>query len=105
MCADIMFLCNSLIYDNRMRCANDYVSQARLTIPNIAAVKDTCAASPTAQWMLHALDPAATVVFFDTDQVIRHRVDVTYTDGRCLGLNCEAETRSQTRWKPPWSTS
>ncbi|KAF4534256.1 DNA replication factor DNA2 [Lasiodiplodia theobromae] len=92
MCADIMLLSNTLIYDGRLKCGNDSVANRALTVPNIDALeryhssaqpqrnrsstpfmtpRDAAAAcaghDSSSCWLTHTLSPSNKVVFLDTD--------------------------------------
>ena len=69
MCEDIMQLSNMLIYGFRMRCADASVAQARLAVPRLSAVLERCTTS-TSLWLVHAVQPANRVIFFNTDTCV-----------------------------------
>ncbi|CAK9275822.1 unnamed protein product [Sphagnum jensenii] len=60
MCADIMSLCNALIYGNRLRCGSREVATAQLTL-------STPLLKHAPQWLHQVLDPCRKVLFLDTD--------------------------------------
>ncbi|CAM6033109.1 unnamed protein product [Sphagnum compactum] len=60
MCADIMSLCNALIYGNRLRCGSREVATAQLTL-------STPPLKHAPQWLHQVLDPCRKVLFLDTD--------------------------------------
>eukprot|EP00047_Mylnosiga_fluctuans_P000645 m.197990 g.197990 ORF g.197990 m.197990 type:complete len:746 (+) comp10088_c0_seq51:4962-7199(+) len=68
MNADVMRLCNALIYGYRMRCANAFVSEARLAMPYEDVVRETYSL-PHQRWVHTAVSPSNSVLFFDTDEV------------------------------------
>ncbi|KAF9188141.1 Tripartite DNA replication factor [Haplosporangium sp. Z 767] len=98
---DIMLLCNTLVYENRLKCASDEVATKVLKIPNMKRfrqyVHPEYGSNPFAQgndnsmessqmchghsatnpcWLEQALDPRRSVIFIDTDDVPAHEVQV-----------------------------
>lgn len=63
MCADIMLLSNTLVYDHRLRCASPALASARL------ALTSDFAGSQDSAWLRAAVDPLRRVVFLDTDSL------------------------------------
>jgi DNA replication ATP-dependent helicase Dna2 len=84
MCKDIMLLSNSLIYDGRLKCGTEAVASQSITIPNMGALEFHHHSSSTISSMTHVcpgpirgtcwirdlLDPAAKVVFLNTDLLL-----------------------------------
>ena len=68
MCDDVMLLCNTLVYQGRLRCASPQVAHARLAMPHLAMLPGWCQ-GPGQAWLLQALQPQRAVVFLDTDLV------------------------------------
>jgi len=60
---DIMYLCNELIYNNRLRCAIPAVAENPLIIPKIEVLKNE------QKWIRDICDPKFNVIFLDTDKV------------------------------------
>ncbi|OJD38618.1 dna replication atp-dependent helicase dna2 [Diplodia corticola] len=91
MCADIMLLSNTLIYDGRLKCGNDSVASRSLNVPHLDALQryhtshthrrrsnnpfltplDPAVACTGPErsscWLAHAISPSNKVVFLDTD--------------------------------------
>jgi DNA replication ATP-dependent helicase Dna2 len=98
MNADIMALCNTLVYDGHLRCGSRNVAAARLALPHYphalrtpqaaglgdrtacAAVGgvDACAA---AGWLEHALSPNQPVLFLNTDSLVPGRRFLEHRQG------------------------
>ena len=86
MCADIMLLANTLIYDGRLKCGNDDVAQKKLqkidfhglqTFHNTAkghrhmnASQIYCQGTSRQCWLQHIISPEARVRFLDTDPLM-----------------------------------
>ncbi|KAF9401051.1 Tripartite DNA replication factor [Mortierella sp. AD011] len=97
---DIMLLSNTLVYQNRLKCATDQVASKALDIPDMEnfrrychtggslstsqggggslASPVICRANPSEQfcWLERVLDPKRSVVFIDTDDLPAHEVQV-----------------------------
>ncbi|KAF8979793.1 Tripartite DNA replication factor [Entomortierella lignicola] len=86
---DIMLLSNTLVYENRLKCANEQVASKVLDIPSIEGFRKHChseASESSAQlgqcsaeqtcWLEQVLDPKRSVVFIDTDDLPAHEVQV-----------------------------
>ncbi|KAG0257386.1 Tripartite DNA replication factor [Mortierella polycephala] len=98
---DIMLLCNTLVYENRLKCASDDVANKVLKIPDMKRFRQYAhpeyESNPFAQdndssmelsqmchghsaanpcWLEQALDPRRSVIFIDTDNVPAHEVQV-----------------------------
>ncbi|EKG19182.1 DNA replication factor Dna2 [Macrophomina phaseolina MS6] len=95
MCAEIMLLSNTLIYDGRLKCGNDAVANRSLSIPNFDALQrhhhlstqpqrghsgnpfsapidsaSTCTSHMSSKcWLTHALSPSNKVLFLNTDNL------------------------------------
>lgn len=90
----IMLLSNTLVYENRLRCANEQVANKSLDIPSMdtlwkhchdihSSVKssdDRCS-GPEGNicWLGKVADPERSVVFVDTDDVPAHEIHVGNT--------------------------
>lgn len=68
MCADIMLLSNTLIYQGRLKCGTEAVANQRLHIP-FPEKLDTLWKGSGEQWMTPILDPSNRVLFLDHDSV------------------------------------
>lgn len=77
---DVMAICNSLIYENRLHCANEKIANARIVLPDVFSlpmlrnVLDPRLFWPVAphsdtDWLLFALNPENPVVFLNTDRL------------------------------------
>jgi DNA replication ATP-dependent helicase Dna2 len=77
---DVMTICNSLIYENRLHCANEKVAAARIVLPDVCSlpmlrnIADPnlfwpSLPSPENDWLLFALNPDNSVVFINTDRL------------------------------------
>ncbi|KAI9482549.1 AAA domain-containing protein [Zychaea mexicana] len=70
---DIMTISNTLIYDNKLKCASKSVAQRQLDLPHFQQALDSIhgGASCTKQscWIEQILDPSRKVVFLDTDKM------------------------------------
>ncbi|KAF9431240.1 Tripartite DNA replication factor [Podila epigama] len=97
----IMHLSNTLVYENKLCCANEEVANKTLRIPNITAFREHChdysssakgtdavAAHPMcprqigkaeACWLEQVVDSDRSVVFVDTDGIQAHEVHVGNT--------------------------
>ncbi|KAG0269953.1 Tripartite DNA replication factor [Linnemannia exigua] len=102
---DVMLLSNTLVYDNKLQCANEQVANKALEIPDMGKFRRHChsetlqdqkelqqqhyePSSPlthpqcpghskdTPCWLEQALDPQRSVIFIDTDLVPAHEVQV-----------------------------
>lgn len=102
---DVMLLSNMLVYDNKLRCANDEVANKVLEIPDMDKFRNHCHpeavqeqpqdlqqsqsenshvsrrqcpghSTDTSCWLEQALDPQRSVIFIDTDLVPAHEVQV-----------------------------
>ncbi|KAF9356861.1 Tripartite DNA replication factor [Mortierella sp. AD094] len=97
---DIMLLSNTLVYENRLKCATDQVASKALDIPAMENFRRYCHmggsqstlqgdgggfASPVlcrghsleqSCWLEQVLDPMRSVVFIDTDDLPAHEVQV-----------------------------
>ncbi|KAG0000757.1 Tripartite DNA replication factor [Entomortierella chlamydospora] len=97
---DIMLLSNTLVYQNRLRCATDQVANKALDIPDMENFRRYChtgsslstsqedggsLASPVicranssgqSCWLERVLDPKRSVIFIDTDDLPAHEVQV-----------------------------
>ena len=62
MNAEIMSLCNSLVYNNKLKCGSDAVATRRLKLSRPIA-------SSTPAWVQACIDPESPVIFLDTDQL------------------------------------
>ncbi|KAK7531876.1 AAA domain-containing protein [Phyllosticta citricarpa] len=78
MCADIMLLSNTLIYNGRLKCGNQAVADRSLDVPALSALqrfhdssRSTCP-SPDAPscWLQHTVRPSNKVVFLNTDPLL-----------------------------------
>ncbi|KAJ3395007.1 Tripartite DNA replication factor [Entophlyctis sp. JEL0112] len=79
MCADIMLVSNTMIYESRLKCGSKTVANAMLPIDKEAgsfAVHASCKSHECARdggkiasdcWLDQAIDPSRRVLFFDTD--------------------------------------
>ncbi|KAL1644659.1 DNA replication endonuclease-helicase Dna2 [Diplodia intermedia] len=91
MCADIMLLSNTLIYDGRLKCGNGSVASRSLKVPRLDALQRhhssqiqrgrssnpfltplgppvVCASHESLNcWLTHTISPSNKVVFLDTD--------------------------------------
>jgi DNA replication ATP-dependent helicase Dna2 len=63
MAADIMLLCNALVYQGAMECANDVTAQQTLPMSPKRPISDRV----TPEWLQRVLDPSRRVLFLDTD--------------------------------------
>ncbi|KAF8982827.1 Tripartite DNA replication factor [Haplosporangium bisporale] len=90
----IMLLSNTLVYENRLRCANEQVANKSLDIPSMDtlwkrchdinfSVKNTddrCSGQEgNICWLRQVADPERSVVFVDTDDVPAHEIHVGNT--------------------------
>ena len=66
MNASIMSIANQLIYQRRMQCAGEKVSEGKLFIPNWG-VRDQLAS--TQKWTMDCINPDNPVIFINTDLV------------------------------------
>ncbi|KAF8931211.1 Tripartite DNA replication factor [Haplosporangium gracile] len=102
---DVMLLSNTLVYDNKLQCANEEVANKTLEIPDMDKFRKHChpemvqeqqqdlqqqhpEPSPLSRpqcpghsedtpcWLEQALDPRRSVIFIDTDLVPAHEVQV-----------------------------
>ncbi|KAF9086986.1 Tripartite DNA replication factor [Mortierella sp. GBA35] len=102
---DVMLLSNTLVYDNKLQCANEEVANKVLEIPHMDEFRRHCHpkaylpeqqdpqqqrlesahqshplclghTSNTHCWLEQALDPRRSVIFIDTDLVPAHEVQV-----------------------------
>ncbi|KAF9902786.1 Tripartite DNA replication factor [Linnemannia zychae] len=102
---DVMHLSNTLVYDNKLQCANEEVANKVLEIPDMENFRKHChsealqdkkdseqqqheLSSPLTHpqcpghskdspcWLEQALDPRRSVIFIDTDHVPAHEVQV-----------------------------
>lgn len=70
----IMSVCNTLIYENRMTCATSSVANARLVLPHIRNFDpSTEIKSKSKNWIDHCIDPCNSVVFLNTDSLYEDR--------------------------------
>ena len=86
MCADIMLLANTLIYDGRLKCGNDDVAQKKLEKVNFQGLKafhqigpesklkvapqPLCLGNGQSCWLQDLMAPEARVRFINTDTVL-----------------------------------
>jgi DNA replication ATP-dependent helicase Dna2 len=77
---DVMTICNSLIYENRLHCANEKVAAARIVLPDVCSLPMLrnivdpnlfwpSDPSPENDWLLFTLNPENPVVFVNTDRL------------------------------------
>eukprot|EP00057_Strongylocentrotus_purpuratus_P020670 XP_011675144.1 PREDICTED: DNA replication ATP-dependent helicase/nuclease DNA2 [Strongylocentrotus purpuratus] len=65
MHSEIMSISNHMVYDGAMRCGNDEVAKATISLPNWDAwCKESCADA----WLEDAVNPSTVVSFLNTDQ-------------------------------------
>lgn len=70
MCADIMAVSNTLIYNGRLKCGNDSVANQSLEIPYRERIEEKSVdLKPELRWMDRVLDPNCKVIFLDHDLV------------------------------------
>ncbi|KAK8156255.1 AAA domain-containing protein [Phyllosticta citrichinensis] len=102
MCADIMLLSNTLIYNGRLKCGNQAVADRSLEVPSLSALqrfhecrssmfsctssssKSSCP-SPDAPscWLHHTVRPSNKVVFLNTDPLLPSSLE-TMTGSRMV---------------------
>ncbi|KAG0088723.1 Tripartite DNA replication factor [Podila epicladia] len=91
----IMLLSNTLVYENRLRCANEQVANKKLDIPSMDTLRmhchDTHSSGKSSEdhhcpcqdgntcWLEQVADPERSVVFVDTDDVPAHEMHVGNT--------------------------
>ncbi|KAF9923605.1 Tripartite DNA replication factor [Linnemannia zychae] len=96
---DVMLLSNTLVYDNKLQCANEEVANKVLDIPQMNKFRKHCHTDTLQEyqplepshishppclghfvdkpcWLEQVLDPRRSVIFIDTDLVPAHEVQV-----------------------------
>lgn len=73
MHGDICQLCNDIVYDGKLKCANEEVQRNLLDLPGFPAAltKDSLLTDKTTCWIQEVIDPARPVLFVDTDAIRR----------------------------------
>ena len=78
---DICYLCNEIVYQGKLQCANENVKNGKLSLMKypsaILAMRSRLHSVVGGGWLLPVLNPHRTVVFADTDAV---RIQPTSTD-------------------------
>lgn len=70
MCADIMLLSNTLVYNGRLSCGNEKVANQSLAVPQLSKLRTLYADGlPNDDYLGHVLDPKRKVIFLNTDLV------------------------------------
>eukprot|EP01041_Mallomonas_annulata_P003657 gene3657-7285_t len=112
---DVLVLCNTLIYDHRLRCATPAVAQSRLKLPNIqnlpipivnnssinSSINSSnthnndnifqtnasipCSISSRNDWLYCCIHPSASVVFINTDSIDASRNSKNVMEGQTGG--------------------
>ena len=62
---EIMELCNTLTYEQNLKCASDEVAMATLDVP----CWEEAQTKIKSRWLADAIDPSCPVCFLDTDKV------------------------------------
>ncbi|KAG0333074.1 Tripartite DNA replication factor [Podila horticola] len=88
----VMLLSNTLVYENRLRCANEQVANKTLDIPSMDTLRKHCHDTHSSGkehhcpgqdgstcWLEQVADPERSVVFVDTDVVPAHEMHVGNT--------------------------
>jgi DNA replication ATP-dependent helicase Dna2 len=100
MNADIMSVCNTLIYEHRMTCALPVIASAALHLPRMNLVPSPRGgASGTARtdWLYASLLPQSAVVFLNTDDLACHltalmlQAESGFAAGRSNSISSESE--------------
>jgi DNA replication ATP-dependent helicase Dna2 len=66
---EICQLSNDIVYNGKLKCANDIVAKQRLTLDGYPQAVDHLINNTSLPWMRKALDPSNAVVFLDTDAI------------------------------------
>jgi len=68
MCGDIMKLSNFLIYDDKLKCGTEQVSNQLLDIPNLPLISKYKSSTSQQDWLVDIMDPQRRVLFADYDR-------------------------------------
>mmetsp|Transcript_6497 Transcript_6497/g.8514 ORF Transcript_6497/g.8514 Transcript_6497/m.8514 type:complete len:193 (+) Transcript_6497:5-583(+) len=68
---EIMLLCNTLVYNNKLKCGNESVANRRLALSKFPAAMPPCKNGIEADWLRLTVDPNKPVIFLDTDRIPR----------------------------------
>jgi DNA replication ATP-dependent helicase Dna2 len=71
---DICQLSNDLVYNGKLKCANDEVRRQRLELNGFPENIPSINRGASAEWLLRAIDPNAPVIFVNTDKIGTTRV-------------------------------
>lgn len=94
MNSEIMYACNSLIYEHRMMCALPAIANASLQLPrvNMIPLPRGCSGdSARRDWLFASLQPSPSVVFLNTDNLARY-LAVLMEDAPQAGSNVRAQS-------------
>lgn len=71
MHGDICSLCNLVVYDGKLKCANDDVRSKKLLLPNFPrSLRSICVTSNSGLgWLLPVINPVKPVIFVNTDNI------------------------------------
>eukprot|EP01134_Creolimax_fragrantissima_P005432 CFRG5432T1 len=77
---DIMLLCNTLVYNHKLKCGNSDVANLRLDLPRTDTVQLwTDRICKHDSWITDVVDPSKSVLFLDTDAA--NMLESKHTDG------------------------
>ena len=80
MNADVMAVCNSLIYEHRLYCATKAVSSAKLLLPNYySRLTSMRQHGSNSILLMNIINPDNSVVFLDTDLLYDNHADILPT--------------------------
>lgn len=66
---DICQLSNDIVYNGKLKCANDAVAKIRLALSGFPENLPGTVNQNSDAWLNHAIDPRVAVVFLDTDKI------------------------------------
>jgi DNA replication ATP-dependent helicase Dna2 len=67
---DICQLSNDIVYQGKLKCANDSVATRKLTLNGFPQGLGSCAKDGSYDWLRQAIDPSTAIAFLDTDILV-----------------------------------
>jgi DNA replication ATP-dependent helicase Dna2 len=88
---DIMFLCNSIVYEYKMLCGSPLIANARLQLPNLHGIIQKLSTCQSNSWLVQCLQPQNSVIFLNTDNMrsinVSETIDTHSNSNNCINLD------------------